>query len=66
MKHDHDKGVEIHARVLISRFGKMASDDAENHAKKLKMSGDKEGYKVWMKVAERIKSINSSDKSKNK
>jgi hypothetical protein len=64
MKHDHNPGVEVHAKVLISRFGKKAFDDAENHAKKLKKSGDKEGYEVWMSVAEHIKKIKSTDKKK--
>ena len=54
---NHDLGVEIHAKVLISRFGKKAEDDAENHAKKLKKSGDIEGYDVWMSVAYQIKKM---------
>lgn len=58
----HDKGIEMHARVLISRFGKKAQEDAENHAKKLKKSGDLEGYEVWMSVSRHIKKIKSSDK----
>jgi hypothetical protein len=58
----HDKGIEIHARVLISRFGKKAQEDAENHAKKLKKSGDLDGYDVWMSVAKHVKKIKSSDK----
>ena len=58
----HDKGIEIHARVLISRFGKKAHEDAENHAKKLKKSGDLDGYDVWMSVAKHIKKIKSLDK----
>ena len=58
----HDKGIEIHAKVLISRFGKKAQEDAENHAKKLKKTGDIEGYDVWMSVAKHIKKIKSSDK----
>ena len=53
----HDKGIEIHAKVLISRFGKKAQEDAENHAKKLKKTGDIEGYDVWMSVAKHIKKI---------
>jgi len=59
---NHDNGIEIHARVLISRFGKKAQDDAENHAKKLKKSGDLDGYDVWMSVAKHVKKIKSSDK----
>ena len=31
----HDKGIEIHARVLISRFGKKAQEDAVNGGDKL-------------------------------
>ena len=58
----HDKGIEIHAKVLISRFGKKAQEDAENHAKKLKKTGDIEGYDVWMSVAKHIKKIKSYDK----
>ena len=58
----HDKGIEIHARVLISRFGKKAQEYAENHAKKLKKSGDLDGYDVWMSVAKHVKKIKSSDK----
>jgi hypothetical protein len=58
----HDKGIEIHARVLISRFGKKAQEDAENHAKKLKKSGGLDGYDVWMSVAKHVKKIKSSDK----
>jgi hypothetical protein len=58
----HDKGIEIHARVLISRFGKKAQEDAENHPKKLKKSGDLDGYDVWMSVAKHVKKIKSSDK----
>ena len=54
---NHDLGVEIHAKVLISRFGKKAEEDAENHAKKLKKSGDLEGYDVWMSVAYQIKKM---------
>ena len=54
---NHDLGVEIHAKVLISRFGKKAEEDAENHAKKLKKSGDLEGYDVWMNVAYHIKKM---------
>ncbi|GDX39492.1 hypothetical protein LBMAG20_17070 [Methylocystaceae bacterium] len=54
---NHDKGIEIHARVLISRFGKKAQDDAKNHPKKLKKSVDLEGYDVWMSVAHHIKKI---------
>ena len=53
----HDKGIEIHAKVLISRFGKKAEEDAENHAKKLKKSGDLEGYDVWISVANHIKKM---------
>ena len=53
----HDKGIEIHARVLISRFGKKAQEDAENHAKKLKKNGDLEGHDVWMSVAHHIKKM---------
>jgi macrodomain Ter protein organizer (MatP/YcbG family) len=60
VKYDHDIGVAIHARVLIARFGKRAREDAENHAKKLKKSGDKDGYEVWMKVAKHIKRIKST------
>jgi hypothetical protein len=58
----HDKGIEIHARVLISRFGKKAQEDAENHAKKLKKSGDLDGYDVWLSVAKHVKKIKSSDR----
>ncbi len=65
MKQDHDLGVEVHAKVLISRFGKKAFDDAENHAKKLRKNGDIEGYEVWMSVAKVIKKIRSDNK-KNK
>ena len=54
---NHEKGIEIHAKVLISRFGKKVDEDAENHAKKLKKSGDLEGYDVWMSVAHHIKKI---------
>jgi len=54
---NHEKGIEIHAKVLISRFGKKADEDAENHAKKLKKSGDLEGYDVWMSVAHHIKKM---------
>jgi hypothetical protein len=54
---NHDIGIEIHAKVLISRFGKKAGEDAENHAKKLKKSGDIEGYGVWMSVAHQIKKM---------
>lgn len=59
VKYDHDIGIEIHARVLIARFGKKAFEDAENHAKKLKKSGDKDGYDAWMSVAKHIKKIRS-------
>ena len=54
---NHDLGIEIHAKVLISRFGKKAEEDAEKHAKKLKKSGDLEGYDVWMSVAYQIKKM---------
>jgi hypothetical protein len=61
----HDKGIEIHARVLISRFGKKAQEDAENHAKKLKKKGDIEGYEVWILVADKIKDMKTKKTSKN-
>jgi len=53
----HDKGIEIHATVLLTRFRKHAVDEAEKHAKKLKKSGDKEGYEVWMSVAQQIEKL---------
>lgn len=64
MKQNHDLGVEIHAKVLISRFGKRALEDAQSHAKKLRKKGDNEGYQIWMRVADMIKKMRQSDKKK--
>jgi hypothetical protein len=52
-----DYAVEIHAKVLLTRFRKHAVDEAEKHAKKLKQSGDNEGYEVWMLVASKIEQL---------
>jgi len=65
IQNNHDNGIEIHAKVLISRFGKKAQEDAENHAKKLKKKGDIEGYEVWILVADKIKDMKTKKTSKN-
>ena len=52
-----DFAIEIHAKVLLTRFRKHAVYEAEKHAKKLKKSGDIEGYEVWMLVAGKIKNM---------
>ena len=52
-----DFAIEIHAKVLLTRFRKHAVYEAEKHAKKLKKSGDIEGYEVWMRVAQQIEKL---------
>jgi hypothetical protein len=52
-----DYAIEIHAKVLYTRFKKSAVEEAVNHAKKLKKSGDLDGYDVWMEVARQINKI---------
>jgi hypothetical protein len=52
-----DYAIEIHAKVLYTRFKKSAVEEAEQHAKKLKKYGDLGGYDVWMEVAQQINKI---------
>ena len=59
-----DYAVEIYAKVLLTRFRKLAVDEAEKHAKKLKKSGDNEGYEVWMLVALKIEQLKEKKSKK--
>ena len=59
-----DYAVEIHAKVLLTSFKKHAIDEAEKHAKKLKKSGDKDGYEVWMLVASKIEQLKAKKSKK--
>ena len=59
-----DYAVEIHAKVLLTRFKKHAIDEAEKHEKKLKKSGDKDGYEVWMLVASKIEQLKAKKSKK--
>ena len=58
-----DYAIEIHAKVLYTRFKRSAVDEAENHAKKLKKIGDIDGYEVWMEVAHQINKIMKKNKN---
>jgi len=59
-----DYAVEIHAKILLTRFRKHAVDEAEKHAKKLKKNGDIEGYEVWMLVASKIEQLKEKKSKK--
>jgi hypothetical protein len=59
-----DYAIEIHAKVLLTRFRKHAIYEAEKHAKKLKKSGDTEGYEVWMLVASKIEKLKEKKSKK--
>ena len=58
-----DYAIEIHAKVLYTRFKRSAVDEAEKHAKKLKKNGDIDGYEVWMEVAHQINKIMKKNKN---
>lgn len=61
-----DYAIEIHAKVLYTRFKKSAVEEAEQHAKKLKKSGDLDGHEVWMAVAHEINKIMKKNIKKSK
>ena len=59
-----DYAIEIHAKVLLTRFRKHSVDEAEKHARKLKKHGDTEGYEVWILVAKQIEQLKTKQSKK--
>lgn len=66
MNNPPDYAIAIHAKALAARFRGKAQEQAKIHAKMLKKSGDKEGYEVWMMVANQIKKIKKEAKQVRK
>ena len=46
-----DQAIEIHAKVLLYRRGKLAERHASDAAKSCERTGDKDGHDIWLKVA---------------
>ena len=49
-----EQAIEIHARVLIKKFGLRAEFIAIENADTCGSGGDQEGFEVWMRVASTI------------
>lgn len=49
-----DQAIEIHARVLMKKFGPRAEFIAIENADNCGSGGDQEGFEVWMRVASTI------------
>lgn len=47
-----DQAIEIHAKVLKRRDGRLAPDKARAIALEFGLAGDDEGHQVWLKVGE--------------
>jgi hypothetical protein len=52
-----DEAIEIHAKVLRSRYRAAAPIRARDHAAMLKRNGGHHGHDVWVKVAETAEKI---------
>jgi hypothetical protein len=47
-----DQAIEIHAKVLKRRSGRLAANKAREIAQHFALVGDHEGYRVWLRVGE--------------
>lgn len=52
-----DQAIEIHAKALRYRHGAKASRMAREKADQLATIGDREGFSVWLKVAEMTEAL---------
>jgi hypothetical protein len=51
------QAIEIHAKVLKYRFGRLAPEMAREKALSCSASNDHEGHRVWLEVAEVAESL---------
>jgi hypothetical protein len=51
------QAIEIHAKVLKYRFGRLAPELAREKAQNCSKSNDHEGHLVWLEVAEVAESL---------
>lgn len=52
-----DQAIEIHAKALRYRHGAKASRMAREKADQLAKIGDREGFTVWLKVADMTEAL---------
>jgi hypothetical protein len=56
------QAIEIHAKVLKYRFGRLAPELAREKAERCSTSNDHEGHRVWLEVPEIAESLLRSDR----
>ncbi len=52
-----DQAIEIHAKVLKRRDGRLAPGKAREIARQLASSGDQDGHRVWLRVGEMTEAL---------
>lgn len=55
-----EQAIQIYARALLHRSGPQASKSARIEAERLKVSGDPQGFDVWLQVADAIEQLESA------
>ena len=56
-----EQAIEIHARALKKREGRLAPRKARKIADDFRAQGDHDGHKVWLKVGEIAESLPDDD-----